>query len=316
MTSLLSLVYPSLPYPEYATDIAPTLTNPLVVVLPSFLTPTFVMPFDLLALERLIMLSQVTKSLQDLTNQPLSTQTIRNRLKKEGMESVVKKKRPVLSAKHRRDRMDFALAHKDWTVEDWKRVVWSDETKINRMGSDGRQWVWKKAGEELSDRVVQGTRKFGGGSLMVWGCMLWEGVGYACKIDGRMDGELHVKILQDELQESINYYNKTKDDIIFQQDNDSKHTCHKARNWFQDHDFNVMLWPAHSPDLNPIEHLWNHLKRRLAGYEEEAKGMLELWERVQVEWDKIEPEVCQNLIESMPRRMEAVIKAKGGYTKY
>ena len=212
--------------------------------------------------------------------------------------------------------MDFALAHKDWTVEDWKRVVWSDETKINCMGSHGRQWVWKKAGEGLSDRVVQGARKFGGGSLMVWGCMLWEGVGYACKIDGTMDGELYVKILQDELQESINYYNKTKDDIIFQQDNDSKHTCHKARNWFQDHDFNVMLWPAHSPDLNPIEHLWNHLKRRLAGYEEEAKGMLELWERVQVEWDKIEPEVCQILIESMPRRMEAVIKAKGGYTKY
>ena len=97
-------------------------------------------------------------------------------------------------------------------------------------------------------------------------------------------------------------YNKTKDDIIFQQDNDSKHTCHKARNWFQDHDFNVILWPAHSPDLNPIEHLWNHLKRRLAGYEEEAKGMLELWNRVQVGWDKMEPEVCQNLIESMPRR--------------
>jgi hypothetical protein len=68
-------------------------------------------------------------------------------LKKEGMKSVVKKKRPVLSAKHRRDRMDFALTHKDWTVEDWKRVVWSDETEIDRMGSDGRQWVWKKAGE-------------------------------------------------------------------------------------------------------------------------------------------------------------------------
>jgi hypothetical protein len=113
------------------------------------------------------------------------------------MKSVVKKKRPVLSAKHRRDRMDFALTHKDWTVEDWKRVVWSDETKIDCMGSDG-----KKAGEGLSDRVVQGTRKFGGGSLMLWGCMLWEGVGYACKIDGRMDGELYVKILQDELQEA------------------------------------------------------------------------------------------------------------------
>ena len=53
-------------------------------------------------------------------------------------------------------------------MDDWKTVVWSDETKINRLGSDGRKWVWKKAGEGLSDRLVQGTQKFGGGSLMMW----------------------------------------------------------------------------------------------------------------------------------------------------
>ena len=50
--------------------------------------------------------------------------------------------------------MDFAIAHQDWTVEDWKRIVWSDETKINRLGSDGRKWVWKKKEEGLSDRLV------------------------------------------------------------------------------------------------------------------------------------------------------------------
>jgi hypothetical protein len=104
------------------------------------------------------------------------------------MKAVVKRKRPFLSKKHRRERMDFAITHQDWTVEDWKTVVWSDETKINRFGSDGRKWVWKRAGEGLSDRLVQGTQKYGGGSLMMWGCMLWEGVGYACKIDGKMTG--------------------------------------------------------------------------------------------------------------------------------
>jgi hypothetical protein len=232
------------------------------------------------------------------------------------MKAVTKRKCPELTPKHQRDRLDFAESHKYWTVEDWKRVVWSDETKINRFGSDGRNWVWKKNGEKLSKRLVKGTRKFGGGSVMVWGCMMWDGVGYACKIDGRMNGELYVQILDEELQKSIEYYGKTQDDIIFQQDNDPKHTCKKASTWFQDHGYEVMLWPAQSPDLNPIEHLWNHLKRRLSDYNTPPNGILELWDRIQEEWEKIGPEVCQNLIESMPRRIAAVIEAKGGYTTY
>jgi len=166
---------------------------------------------------------QVTKALQNITNQPLSTQTVRNGMKKVGMKSVVKRKRPLLTKKHMKERLDFAIAHKDWTVEDWKRVVWSDETKINRLGSDGRKWVWKKAGEGLSERLVKGTKKFGGGSLMMWGCMTWEGAGYGCKIDGRMDGDLYVKILEDELQASLDYFGKTPGEVIFQQDNDPKH---------------------------------------------------------------------------------------------
>jgi transposase len=257
-----------------------------------------------------------TKALCTVTNQSLHAQTVRCSLKMAGMKAVVKKKRPLLSKKHRKERMDFALAHQDWTLEDWKKVVWSDETKINRLGSDGRKWVWKKAGEGLSDRVVEGTLKFGGGSLMVWGCMLWQGVGYACKIDGNMDGDLYINILEEDLQASLDDYDKSVGDIIFQQDNDPKHTCKKAQTWLKDNGFRVLSWPAQSPDLNPIEHLWNHLKRKLAGYEIAPKGMEELWERVVKDWYEIEAKVCQNLIESMPRRVAAVLKAKGGYTKY
>ena len=64
-------------------------------------------------------------------------------------------------------RLRFALEHQEWTVDDWKRAIWSDGTKINRIGSDGRTWVWKLPGEELSDWLVQGTVKFGRGSVMV-----------------------------------------------------------------------------------------------------------------------------------------------------
>ena len=82
---------------------------------------------------------QVTKSLKNITNQSLSTTTVRRHLKKADMKAVVKKKCPLLSAKHRKARLDYAYTHKDWTVEDWKRVVWFDETKINCLRSDGHK---------------------------------------------------------------------------------------------------------------------------------------------------------------------------------
>jgi hypothetical protein len=232
------------------------------------------------------------------------------------MKAVAKIKCPLLKPYHIKQQLNWALAHEHWTVEDWRKVVWSDETKINCLGSDGRRWVWKKEGEGLSERLVEGTVKFGGGSLMMWGCMLWDGCGYACKIDGKMDAELYCNILDEQLMDSLDYYGKEEEDIIFQQDNDPKHTSKMAKNWFQNHDMEVMEWPAQSPDLNPIEHLWSHLKRKLGEYEEALGGILELWERVDKEWNKIREEVCQNLIESMPRRVKAVIKAKGKYTKY
>jgi hypothetical protein len=76
-----------------------------------------------------------------------------------------------------------------------------------------------------------------------------------------------------------------------------------------------MKWPAQSPDINPIEHLWWHLKQRLDEYESPPTSQHELWERCEADWEKIPKEVCQNLIESMPRRVAAVLKA-GGHTKY
>ena len=144
---------------------------------------------------------------------------------------MVKSKRPLLSVKYCKAYLDFAYAHKDWTLEDWKKVVWSNETKINRLGSDGCKWVWKKAGEGLSDRLVEGTVKFGGGFLMMWGCMTWQGVGYAAKIDGRMNGDLYLQILKYELLNSLQFHGLDPPDIIFQQDNDPKHTCKKVKDW-------------------------------------------------------------------------------------
>ena len=55
---------------------------------------------------------------------------------------------------------------------------------------------------------------------------------------------------------------------------------------------------------------------RLGEYDTPASGIAELWERVQKEWNDILASVCQNLIKNMPRGVQAVLQAKGGYTKY
>lgn len=259
---------------------------------------------------------QLARDLRDTTGVEVSDDTVRRALKQAGLKAAEKKKKPRLLPTHKRRRLEFARKYQHWTVEDWKRVVWSDETKINRLGSDGRKWCWKKPGDGLKDQHVRGSVKFGGGSLMMWGCMTARGVGHSCRIDGGMDAALYCSILDDEFLMSLDYYGLERGDIVFQQDNDPKHTSTMARKWFQDHGIEVLEWPAQSPDLNPIENLWDHLKRKLNAYETEPKGIHELWERVQTEWNRIPVETCLNLIESMPRRIEAVLKAKGGYTKY
>lgn len=259
---------------------------------------------------------QVSKHLNSMKEESVHPETVRRAVKNEGMKAVVKKKKPLLSKYHKKARLAFAHKYKEWTEEDWAKVIWSDESKINLLGSDGHTWIWKKKGEGLIDREVQGTKKFGGGNIMVWGCMGWDGVGICCEVEGRMDGQQYVNILEQCLLESITKFGLEKDDVIFQQDNDPKHTCKLATEWFQNEGLDVLDWPAQFPDLNPIEHLWFILKRYIYDYPEPATGVFDLWNRVTKAWAEITQEQVRDLIKSMPRRIEAVIKAKGGNTKY
>ena len=259
---------------------------------------------------------QVAQTLSHTLGDKVSPETVCRVLRASNLKAVVKKKRPRLSTQHQKARLDFAIKYQGWTVDNWKKVIWSDETKINCVGSDGQQYVWKRVGEKLNDRQIQGTVKFGGGSVMVWGCMTWDGVGTMTKVEGRMTSKAYTSILEHSLFQTVAHYGYSKEGIVFQQDNDPKHTSKEARSWFNSHHIILLDWPAQSPDLNPIEHLWAYLKRRLAEYESPPRGVHELWERLEREWPTISVEVCRTLLESMPRRIEAVIKAKGGHTKY
>ena len=145
----------------------------------------------------------------------------------------------------------------------------------------------------------------------------WE-PGYACQVyDGTMKSEDYQQMLATTLRDSLEYYGLSWDDVYFQQDNDPKHTSNTTKKWFLDNKVTwIDDWPAQSPDLNPIEHLWHHLKLKLSAYETKAKGVHELWDRVDREWNTFTEDECRRYIESMPARIQAVLAAKGGSTRY
>ena len=108
-----------------------------------------------------------------------------------------------------------------------------------------------------------------------------------------------------------------KEQLVFQHDNDPKHTAKAVREYLNEQNYEVLEWPAHSPDLSPIEHMWALFKRKLNEYESPPKGVQELYERVVDIWyNQITREDCLKVIDSMPDRIQAVIKAKGYWTKY
>ena len=131
-----------------------------------------------------------------------------------------------------------------------------------------------------------------------------------------MNAAQYCEILDEEVVESFEKLEMEEKEQYFQQDNNLKHISQQATTWLSDNNIIVIFWSAQSPDINPLKHLWVYIKCKLLEYEAPPKGVHELWERVVKEWNEIPPEICQSFIESMPRRIKAVIKANGGHTKY
>jgi hypothetical protein len=166
------------------------------------------------------------------------------------------------------------------------------------------------------DRNVKKTVKHGGGSLMVWGCISWNGTGRLHRIDGPMNAAKYCEILSDSLLGSLADQSTPISDIIYQQDNDPKHTSRLAMKWFRDHGFQMLPWPAQSPDMNIIKHAWDVLDRQIRTRNPLPHNLDELWVALQEEWENLDMGAVRKLYDSIPRRIEALNDENGGYTRY
>jgi transposase len=251
--------------------------------------------------------------LAEKTNKIVSVSTIQRGLKEDGFLSAVPRKLPLLSQKNIQDRLEKATAWSNWTLKAWDRVLFSDETKINLFSSDGRIRVWRKPKTSHLEHNSISTVKHGGGGTLVWGCMSSNGTGKLVFIDSIMDKVLYKRILVENLNVSADILG-LGEGFIFQQDNDPKHTSKYVAQFFEYNDIDVLKWPSQSPDLNPIEHLWDFVKRELRKYD--IKNIRELRSKITEIWGNISKEECRKLVYSMPKRIEEVIRAKGKNTTY
>lgn len=256
---------------------------------------------------------KLAQHIEQCSNINVHPRTVCNMLHNNGFKSRVARKKPLISAKNRKLRLEFAKKHIDKGTDFWKRVLFTDESKYNIFGSDGRSKVWRKPNTALDPKNIIPTVKHGGGSVMVWGAMASSGVGRLVFIDGIMDRYLYKDILEQNLKPSVDSLG-LGNQWIFQQDNDPKHTAHVVRDWLLYYAPKQLNSPPQSPDLNPIEHIWDVLEKKVRKYNTTSRETLKT--ALIRAWAEITPDITENLVNSMPRRLQAVIDAQGGPTKY
>ncbi|XP_075444851.1 uncharacterized protein LOC142488342 isoform X3 [Ascaphus truei] len=245
-----------------------------------------------------------------LANVSVHDSTIRKRLNNGGW---IARRKPLLSKKNIAARLKFAKEHIDDPQDFWNNVLWTDESKVELFGLNEKRSAWRKPNTVFEQKNLIPTVKHGDGSVMVWGCFAASGPGRLAIIDTTMNSALYQKILEENVGPSVCEL-KLNQKWVMQQENDPKHTSRSTKEWLLKNKFCVLEWPSQSPDLNPIEMLWQDLKR--AVHARKPSNVTELKQFCKEEWAKIPQDRCERLTSSYRKRLVEVIAAHGGATRY
>lgn len=246
----------------------------------------------------------------------IGPESIKYALHKRGYRRRVALRKPPLSPQNQAARLEWAQQHVHWTEEQWKFILWSDETWV-KAGSHRKTLVTRKPGEELDPTcIIDRIQRQSG--WMFWGsfsgttkgpCCFWEKdwgpinkESYCEKIVPLVDGWFRMN---------------PGSGLLFMQDNAPSHAAKYTIQELQERGIPVILWPAFSPDLNPIETVWNKMKDWIGlNYPSRKATYDQLRQQVQEAWDAIGQETLQELIGTMHQRCLDVIEANGGHTRW
>ena len=187
----------------------------------------------------------------------------------------------------------------------WQKVDFSDESSV-QLHHSRCKYCRRPTGARMDPRFTQKTVKFGGGKIMVWGYIQYGGVREICRVEGNINSLKYQEVL------AASYIPNHKRGQILQQDGAPSHTfisTSKAKKIMVLQD-----WPAQSPDMNIIEHVWGRMKEE--AWKMKPKNLDELWEACKTAFFAIPDDFNNKLYESLPNRMDAVLQAHGSHARY
>ncbi|GFV70733.1 transposable element Tcb2 transposase [Trichonephila clavipes] len=245
----------------------------------------------------------------------ISTTTVRNRLHNAGLYA----RRPVvcvpLNGRQRRNRLCWAREHVSWTQQQWASVLFTDESRFTMESDSGRLLIWREQRTRYHQSNTVERHSYRGGGILVWaGISLGGHTDLHVFHGGTVTGLRY----RDEILDPYvrPYAAAIGNDFILMDDNARPHRARIVEEYLEDHGLERMEWPARSPDLNPIEHLWNYLGREVAALNPPPRSLHELKQGLLCVWSSLPIPVSDNLINSMGNRCRQCIRVRGGHIPY
>ncbi|UYV65028.1 hypothetical protein LAZ67_3002864 [Cordylochernes scorpioides] len=248
----------------------------------------------------------ILQHVQDTLDHSISTRTISRRLVANGLHSCRPLRRLPLTPPNRRQRLEWCRARSTWMTE-WHRVVFSDESRFCLSSDSRRVRVWRRRGERSNPAAIVERPTVRQRGIMVWGAIAYDSRSPLLRIQGTMTAQRYV---DDVLRPVTLPYLQGVPNALYQQDNARPHTASISQQALQD--VQMLPWPPYSPDLSPIEHVWDIIGRRSHALPQ-PRSEDELWQMVEREWRAIPQDAIRTLIDSLPRRVGACIAVRAAF---
>ena len=214
----------------------------------------------------------------------------------------------VLAARHRAVRLQWGQRHFRSGRQQWARVLFSDESRFNLSHHDGRIRVFRRRGERFADNFLVERDQFRSGSVMVWGGIMGRRKTNLIVVQGNLSAQGYINQIL--LPEAVPFLQR-RGSAILMHDYAMPHVARICRKFLNRNDVNVLPWPAVSPDMNPIERIWDYRGRKVRA-RGNVHNLRDLENALIQESDNIPDVVIRRYVRSMRGRLAACINSRGG----